>query len=89
MDAVQARGRILGQKRCKLPAGRRVFSQSGLRTDSIFGQVRDATVQVWTVGEGFGIGSEFRQTCCAANDFQHHEVLFRWFKCFSAHLLDL
>ncbi len=62
MDAVQARGRILGQKRCKLPAGRRVFSQSGLRTDSIFGQVRDATVQVWTVGEGFGIGSEFRQT---------------------------
>jgi hypothetical protein len=34
-------------------------------------------VQVWTVGEGFGIGSEFRQRFCAANDFRDHEVLFR------------
>ncbi len=33
-------------------------------------------MQVWTVGEGFGIGSEFRQTCCAANNFRDHEVLF-------------
>jgi hypothetical protein len=65
---VQARRRIL-------PAGRPVFSQSGLRADSIFGQVRDATVQVWTVGEGFGIRSEFSQTCCAANNFRDHEVL--------------
>jgi hypothetical protein len=38
-------------------------------------------VQVWTVGEGFGIGSEFRPTCCAGNNFRNHEVLFRWFKC--------
>jgi len=45
--------------------------------------VRNATVQVWTVGEGFGIGSEFRQTCCAADDFRDHEVLFRWSKCCS------
>ena len=73
---VQARRRILGHKHCKLPAGRRVFSQSGLRTDSIFWQVRDTTVQVWTIGEGFGIGSEFRQTCCAANNFRDHEVFF-------------
>ena len=80
MDAVQARGRILGQKRRKLPAGRRAFSQSGLRTDSIFGQVRDATVQVWTVGEGFGIRSEFSQTCCAVNNFRDHDVLLPWFK---------
>ena len=56
------------------------FSQSGLRADSIFEQVRDTTVQVWTVGEGFGIGSEFSQTCCAANNFRDHEVLLRWFK---------
>jgi len=44
-------------------------------------QVRNATVQVWTVGEGFGIGNEFRQTGCAANNFRCHKVLFRWFKC--------
>jgi len=31
-------------------------------------------VQVWTVGEGFGIGSEFRQTCCAANNFRDHDL---------------
>ncbi len=64
----------LGHKHWKLPAGRPVFSQSGLHTDSIFGQVRDTTVQVWTVGEGLGIGNEFSQTCCAANNFRNHEV---------------
>ncbi len=37
-------------------------------------------MQVWTVGEGFRIGSEFRQTGCAASNFRVHEVLFRWFK---------
>jgi hypothetical protein len=31
-------------------------------------------VQVWTVGEGFGIGREFRQTCCAANNFRDHDL---------------
>ena len=75
LHASQARRRILGHKHCKLPAGRRVFSRSGLRTDSIFGQVRDTTVQVWTVEKGFGIRSEFSQTCCAANNFRDHEVL--------------
>ena len=40
-------------------------------------------MQVWTVEEGFGIGSQFRQTGCAANNFRVHEVLFRWFKRFS------
>src|SRR5581483_2022423 len=49
--------------------------------DSISGQSRNTTVQVWTVGEGFGIRSEFRQTGCAANNFRVHEVLFRWFNC--------
>src|SRR6059058_790305 len=77
---VQARRRILGHKHCKLPADRPVFFQSGLRTDSIFGQVRDTTVQVWTVGEGFGITSEFSQTCCGANNFRDHEILLPWFK---------
>ena len=43
------------------------------------GRARTA-VQVWTVEEGFGIGSEFRQTRCAARNFRGHEVLFRWFK---------
>ncbi len=71
----QARKRILGHKRCKLPAGRPVFFQSGLRTDSIFWQVRNTTVQVWTVGKGLGIRSEFSQTVCAANNFRDHEVL--------------
>jgi hypothetical protein len=70
----------LGHKHWKLPAGRRVFSQSGLHTDSIFGQIRDTTVQVWTVAKGLGIGSEFSQTCCAANNFRDHEVLLPWFK---------
>ena len=46
-------------------------------------QARNTTVQVWTVVEGFGIGSEFRQTGCAANNFRDHEVLFRWFNCSS------
>src|SRR5438094_10370074 len=36
------------------------------------GQAGNTTLQVWTVGEGFGIGSEFRQTCCAANNFRDH-----------------
>src|SRR5260370_33077752 len=55
------------------------------------GQARDTTVQVWTVVEGFGIGSEFRQTRCAANDFRDHQFLFRWFQMLQsfAHLLDL
>jgi hypothetical protein len=80
MHASQARRRILGDKHCNCRRDDLFFSQSGLRTDSIFGQVRDTTVQVWTVGEGFGIGSEFSQTCCAANNFRDHEVLLRWFK---------
>src|SRR6476619_5999638 len=37
-------------------------------------QVRNATVQVWTVGEGFGIGSEFSQTCCAVNNSRCHDL---------------
>jgi hypothetical protein len=80
MHASQARSRILGHKHCNCRAGRPFFTQSGLHTDSIFGQFRNTTVQVWTVGEGFGIGSEFSQTCCAANNFRDHEVLLRWFK---------
>jgi hypothetical protein len=48
------------------------FTQSGLHPDSISGQARNTTVQVWTVREGFGIGSEFRQTCCAVNNFRDH-----------------
>src|SRR5882672_520386 len=59
---VQARNRILGHKHCKLPAGRPFFTNSGLQTDSISGQARNTTVQVWTVGKGFGIRSEFSQT---------------------------
>ncbi len=76
MHASQARRRILGHKHCKLPTGRPFFPKNGLRADSIFGQVRDTTVQVWTVGEGFGIGSELSQTCCAANNFGDHESFF-------------
>jgi hypothetical protein len=54
-------------------------------------QARITTVQVWTVVEGFGIGSEIRQTRCAANNFRDHQVLFRWFQVLQsvAHLLDL
>src|SRR5436305_10579926 len=78
---VQAHRRILGHKHCQLHEARCAFSQqSRLHTDSVFGQVRDTTVQVWTVGEGVGIRSEFSQTCCAANNFRDHEVLLPWFK---------
>jgi len=77
---VQARRRILGHKHCKLPAGQLFSTNSGLQTDFISGQARNTTVQVWTVGKGFGIGNEFSQTCCAANNFRDHEVLLRWFK---------
>ena len=31
-------------------------------------------MQVWTVGEGFGIGSELRQTSFAANNFRDHDL---------------
>ena len=31
-------------------------------------------MQVWTIGEGFGIGSEFSQTCCAVNNFRDHDL---------------
>jgi hypothetical protein len=57
-----------------------LFYQQRLQTDSISGQSWDTTVQVWTVGKGLGIGSEFSQTCCAANNFRDHEVLFPRFK---------
>src|SRR5439155_5166138 len=50
------------------------FTQGGLHPDSISGQARNTTMQVWTVGERFGIGSEFRQTCCAANNFRDHDL---------------
>jgi hypothetical protein len=50
------------------------FTQSGLHPDSISGQARGTTVQVWTVEERFGIGSEFRQICCAANNFRDHDL---------------
>ncbi|PYJ38811.1 MAG: hypothetical protein DME81_04405, partial [Verrucomicrobia bacterium] len=40
----------------------------------ISGQARNTTVQVWTVGEGFGIGSELRQTSFAANNFRDHDL---------------
>jgi len=63
-----------------MPTCRPVFTNSRLQTDSISGQSRNTTVQVWTVGEGFGIRSEFRQTGCAANNFRDHEVLLPWFK---------
>src|SRR5438094_6984293 len=48
MHASQARRRILGHKHCNCRRDDLVFSQSGLRTGSIFEQVRDTTVQVWT-----------------------------------------
>jgi len=35
---------------------------------------RNTTVQVRTIGEGFGIGSEFSQTRCAANNFRDHDL---------------
>jgi hypothetical protein len=66
MHASQGRRRILGRKHCKLPAGRPFSTNSGLRTDSIFGHARDTTVQVWTVGKGLGIRSEFSQIGYAA-----------------------
>src|SRR5205809_7865853 len=73
---VQARSRILVAQALQIAGATTFFSQSGLQTDSISGQARNTTVQVWTVGEGLGIGSEFSQTCCAANNFRDHEVLF-------------
>src|SRR6266498_6035452 len=51
--------------------GGRMLSE--LRRDLVFFK-RNTTVQVWTIGEGFGIGSEFRQTCCAANNFRDHDL---------------
>src|SRR6476659_10711264 len=77
MHASKARSRILGTLTGKWQRDAPFFTQSGLHTDAIFGQVRDTTVQVWTVGEGLGIGSEFSQTCCAANNFRDHEVLLK------------
>ena len=36
-------------------------------------------MQIRTVEEGFGIGSEFRHTCCAADNFRVCEVCLHWF----------
>src|SRR5205807_2922971 len=74
MHGSQARSRILGtsQRNCRRDA--LCFIQSRFHTDSIFGQARNTTVQVWAIGEGFGIGSEFSQTCCAANNFRDHDL---------------
>src|SRR2546423_1171333 len=47
-------------------------------SNSTFRRAR-TTVQIWTVEEGFGIGSEFRQTCCAASNFRVHQVFLHWF----------
>ena len=74
MHASQARCRILEHKHCNCRRGGLFLTQSGFHTDSILGQVRNTTVQVWTIGEGFGIGSEFSQTCCAANNFRDHDL---------------
>ena len=69
MHASKARSRILGTLTGKWQRDAPFFTQSGLHTDSIFAQIRNTTVQVWTIGEGFGIGSQFSQTCCAVNNF--------------------
>jgi len=74
MHASQARNRILGTSHRNCRRDTLFFTQSGFHTDSISWQVRNTTVQVWTIGEGFGIGSEFSQTCCAANNFRDHDV---------------
>jgi len=72
MHASKARSRILGTLTGKWQRDAPFFTHSGLHTDSIFGQVRNTTVQVWTIGEGFGIGSERR--CCAVNSFRDHDL---------------
>jgi hypothetical protein len=75
----------------QLPADDLFLPRAGFIQILSPGQARNTTVQVWTVVEGFGIGSEFRQTRCAANNFRDHEVLFRWFQVLQsvAHVLDL
>src|SRR4029450_829759 len=50
------------------------FTRSGLHIDSIPREVWNTAVRVWTVGERFGIGTECRQTCCAANNFRDHDL---------------
>src|ERR1700693_5165286 len=74
MHASQARSRILGTSHQNCQRDTLFFTQSGFDTDSIFGQVRNTTVQVWTIGEGVGIGSKFSQTCCVANNFRDHDL---------------
>ena len=74
MYASQARSRILDTNHRNCQRDTLCFIQRGFHTDSIFGQVRNTTVQVWTIGEGVGIGIEFFQTCCAANNFRDHDV---------------
>jgi hypothetical protein len=75
MHVSQARSRILDTSHRNCRRGHPFFTQSGFHTDCIFGQVRNTTVQVWTIEEGFGIGSEFSQTCCAANNFRDHDLM--------------
>jgi hypothetical protein len=59
-------------KSCSRCRWLRLFSSG--RADSIAPVFfkRNTTVQVWTIGEGFGIGSE--RTCCAANNFRDHDL---------------
>jgi len=74
MHASQARSRSLGISNRNCERDALFFIQNGFHTDSVFGQARNTTVQVWTIGKRFGIGSEFSQTGCAANNFRDHDV---------------
>ncbi len=49
------------------------FRSSECRRDPVFFK-RNTTVQVWTIGERFGIGSEFSLTCCPVNNFRDHDL---------------
>jgi hypothetical protein len=68
--------RDVNEKGAGFLTGRRI------RADFSSGQSRNnTTLQVWTVGEGSGIGILFRQACCAAINFRDHDVLslFQYF----------
>ncbi len=76
----QARSRILAAATAIAGGTPFLLPKAGFIQILSWGKSGTPPLQVWTIGEGFGIRSEFRQTGCAANNFRVHEVFLPWFK---------
>jgi hypothetical protein len=80
MHSEQARSRILGTLTGKWQRDAPFFTQSGLHTDSIFGQVRDATVQVGQLEKDLGLEASSLRHAARLIIVEIMRSFFPWFK---------